>query len=86
MLLSSKQHLLSSRFMQSESGPGPEINEWYNFRRPPRVSPADVRPARCGFNMPLPFDRGGSDATLAHRMGEGLGVRATGEVSNLTFN
>ena len=30
---------------------------------------------------PLRRDRGESDATLAHRMGEGPGVRASGEVS-----
>ena len=31
---------------------------------------------------PLRLDRGESDATLAHRMGEGLGVTAPGELSN----
>ena len=30
--------------------------------------------------LPLLLERGESDATLAHRMGEGLGVRAFGEV------
>ena len=30
--------------------------------------------------LPLRLDRGEADATLAHRMGEGLGVRAKGEV------
>jgi 1,2-diacylglycerol 3-alpha-glucosyltransferase len=33
----------------------------------------------------LRLDQGGPDATLAHQMGEGLGVRASGEVSNLPF-
>ena len=32
---------------------------------------------------PLRLDRGESDATLAHPMGEGLGVRGSGEVSSL---
>jgi hypothetical protein len=32
--------------------------------------------------LPLRLEWGESDATLAHRMGEGLGVRASGEVSN----
>ena len=36
-------------------------------------------------NYPLRLDRGESDATLAHRMGEGLGVRALGEVSKLNL-
>ena len=30
----------------------------YNFPRPPRVSPSDVRPARRGMNHPLRPDRG----------------------------
>jgi hypothetical protein len=29
--------------------------------------------------LPLLLERGESDATLAHRMGEGLGVRASAE-------
>jgi hypothetical protein len=32
-------------------------------------------------HLPLRLERGESDATLAHRMGEGLGVREFGEVS-----
>ena len=32
--------------------------------------------------IPLRLDRGETDATLAHRMGEGLGVRVSGEVSS----
>ena len=30
--------------------------------------------------LPLRLEQGESDATLAHRMGEGLGVRVLGEV------
>ena len=36
--------------------------------------------------LPLRLDRGEPDATLAHRMGEGPGVRALGEVSKLHLN
>ncbi len=36
--------------------------------------------------LPLRLERGESDATLAHRMGEGLGVRALGEVSKSDLN
>ena len=42
------------------------------------------RTQRTQSRLPLRLDRGETDATLAHRMGEGLGVRA-GEVSK-TFN
>lgn len=38
--------------------------------------------ARAPAISPLRLDRGESDATLAHPMGEGLGVRASGEVSS----
>jgi hypothetical protein len=38
------------------------------------------------FSFPLRLDRGESDATLAHRMGEGLGVRALGEVAIPSLN
>jgi len=34
--------------------------------------------------LPLLLERGDSDAALAHRMGEGLGVRASGEESSPT--
>jgi hypothetical protein len=39
-------------------------------------------------DSPAPLHRmgGESDATLAHRMGEGLGVRASGEVRNFDAN
>jgi hypothetical protein len=33
--------------------------------------------------FPLRLERGESGATLAHRMGEGLGVRVLGEVSRI---
>ena len=35
-----------------------------------------------GRGFPLRLERGESDATLAHRMGERLGVRASGVMSN----
>lgn len=41
------------------------------------LNPQSSRPS----NLPLRLDQGEPDATLAHQMGEGLGVRAGGEVS-----
>lgn len=49
--------------------------ERHNSRQSVVSSPSSVSPLR--------LDRGESDATLAHPMGEGLGVRGSGEVSSL---
>jgi hypothetical protein len=42
--------------------------------------------ARSALPHPLRLDRGESNATLAQRMGEGLGVRALGGVSKSSFS
>ena len=49
-------------------------NERTDLKKPVRQTTRNPRRARN--QLPLRLDRGASDATLAHRMGEGLGVRA----------
>ena len=71
-------------------GLGKKYRNAHQAERQRYVALRDVIAQKCAAPFRALFQRGApspprpgeSDATLAHRMGEGLGVRASGEVSN----
>lgn len=72
-----RRDLRSARLLHATS-----MDEAEGFRALGLTQPIAVIPNGVELPSPLSLDRGESDATLARPMGEGQGVRASGEVSN----